>query len=127
MQPANAVHLADRKRQQATEGTGDTGGAEEHGLAELDLLPLVPVRQVVGDAREQPGLGDAQENARREEALKVLDNSHEGHHNAPRHHDGGQPDGRADLFEHEVARNLEGCVCEEECGQAPVVLVVRQL
>jgi hypothetical protein len=126
MQPSHAVHLPNRERQQSAERSRNTGRAEEHGLPQLDLLAPVPIRQIVCHAGEQAGLGHAQDDARAQEASKVPHDAHERHDDAPRHHDGGQPDGRAHSLQHQVAGHLEGGVGEEEGGQAPVVLIVGQ-
>ena len=124
MQARHTIHLTNPKRQQATEGARNRRSTEEHSLSQLNLLTLIPVRQVVRNTRKQASLGDTKHDARRHEAAIVRDNSHERHDDAPCNHDGGQPDGGPDLFEHEVAGHFEDGVGEEEGGQAPVVLVV---
>jgi hypothetical protein len=123
LQPAGAIHLGDGKRQQAAEGAGHGGGGEEEGLAQLDLVPAVPHRQVVGHPGKEAGLGDSEEEARGEEAREGPHDAHERHDSAPRDHDEGQPARRAELFEKQVGGDFEGGICQKEYCKAEIVLV----
>jgi hypothetical protein len=44
------------KGQESGECTGDTGGAEEHGLSELSAVARVPESNVIGNTGVQTGL-----------------------------------------------------------------------
>lgn len=76
---------------------------------------------------EETGLGQTEEDTRSEKSVVVLNDAHQGHDDAPGHHDGRQPPAGAELLEEQVAGDLEGSVGEEEDGQAPVVLGARHV
>lgn len=105
------------KSQESRKRTGNASGAEEHGLSELAFTPAIPHRDIVSNTRVEPSLSHSQEQTSDEQALEVLHDAHERHDDAPGHHDGRQPDGRAEDLEAEVGRHFEGAVGEEEDGQ----------
>lgn len=145
-QAPNTVHLADTIGEETAEGAGDGSGREEHRLSELDLLSTIPHREIIlvevrralrlkqrtrlaegekaySNTREQTSLSNSQKEASDEKSVIVLDNSHEGHYNSPRDHNGWQPLARREPLEQQVAGDFEGSIGEEEDGEAPVVLI----
>ena len=78
----------------------------------------MPGRDPVGEehdhAGEEAGLGDAEQEAQDIEARLTLHEDEAGGHDAPAHHDPGQPPARPDLVQQDVARHLEDGVADEE-------------
>ena len=85
-----------------------------------------PVGEIEDDAREEPGLGHAQQKAQHEEADRAGDGGHQPGDDAPRDHDARDPQARADSLQHHVARHLEQRIAEEEDAGAPAVQVGAQ-
>ena len=79
------------------------------------------------DTREQSSFRHPQKQPSDEEAGVVVDEARQGHDDPPRNHDTGEPAAGTQLLEDHVAGDLEGGVGEVEDGQAPVVLVRREL
>jgi hypothetical protein len=79
------------------------------------------------DSREQTGLCESEKDASDEKTVVTLDDTHERHHNAPSHHDGGKPNAGTELLEEEVRWHLKGGIGEEEDCEAPVILVGRHV
>ena len=73
-----------------------------------------PVGEVEQHAREEAGLGHAEQEPDDGEARRVVDEGHDGGEDAPRDHDARDPYPRADLFHDYVARHLEDEVAQEE-------------
>jgi hypothetical protein len=73
-----------------------------------------PGRQEQDRAGEEAGLGDAEQEAQADELRVVLHPREEQGHDAPRDHDAGEPDTRAELVQREVGRHLEHEVADEE-------------
>ena len=137
----DTVHLSNGECKKTAEGTGDGSGGKEKGLSELDLMSAVPHCKVIlsilllvsvlkanalwtyRDTREQTSLGNAQKDSSDEKTSIILNDSHQGHHEAPCYHDRRKPDAWTELFEEQVGGDFEGGVCEEEDGETPVVLV----
>lgn len=103
-----------------------TDAALKDSLSQLHLLTLIPFGRIVCHAGEKSGLRDAEKDACRKQATVVRDDVHQSHDHAPCHYGGGQPGGRTDFLEHEVARYFKGGV-REEGDQTLVVFVVGQL
>ena len=70
---AQAVHVGQGGGEQAAEGAGQRGRGEEEGEALLGLRALVPHADQVEAAGEHAGFGEAEEEARRPEALDGAD------------------------------------------------------
>jgi len=124
---AHAAHQADGGREQPTEGAGHGGGGEEDGHADAELGSFVPAGQVVTDAREEAGLGEPEEPARRHQAAEVVRQAHGGHDDAPDDHDGGDEDGGPETLQGDVGGRLEDGVGDEEDGQGGIVLAARDV
>ncbi|MNI60459.1 hypothetical protein D3C73_1156770 [compost metagenome] len=77
-----------------------------------------PVGEVENDPREEPGFGDAQQEAQDVEGLGVVGEHHRRRHQAPGDHDPTQPDLRAQAVQHVVARYFEERVADEEDARA---------
>lgn len=139
-QATYTIHLRYCKRQKPRESTRNRRGAEEKCLSELGFVSAVPHGNVVRDSREETSFCDAEEDASDEEAMVVLDDTHERHYDAPCDHDRWQPDGGTEFLEpvqfssasgsiytridrnsHQVTRHLEGAIREEEDCETPVV------
>ncbi|GJD04251.1 hypothetical protein ColKHC_13076 [Colletotrichum higginsianum] len=119
---ADAVHGGDGGGEQAAEGAGEGGGGEEDGGTDADLGALVPAREVIVDAGEEAGLGDAEEPAGGEQAGEVGAEAHERHDGAPGDDDAGEEEARRQALEQGVGGGLEDGVADEEDGEREVVV-----
>jgi hypothetical protein len=57
---AHAAHLCDSSCEQAAEGAGECGGAEEDGGADAKFRALIPAAEVIIDAGEKAGFCDSE-------------------------------------------------------------------
>ena len=73
-----------------------------------------PLRQVIDDAREKPGFGDAEQEAREAKRGCALDERGRHGEQSPGDHDAGDPSPRAELRERDVARHLGETIAGEE-------------
>lgn len=119
---ADTAHFADGGGEQTTEGARDGGGGEENGGADAELVSLVPAREVVIDAGEEAGLGQAEEPACGHHAGEAVGQAHGDHDDAPDGHDDGDEDAGPETFEHDVGQGLEDGVGDEEDGEGEIVL-----
>ena len=94
--------------QDAAKGPREGGSTEEQRDAELPFPSLVPHREVVHDAGEKTGLGNAQEKAGNKESRQVLDDTHERSDDSPRDGQRWEPEPRSCPLEDNVAGNLRG-------------------
>ncbi len=78
-----------------------------------------PVGQVEDHAREEAGLGDAQQEAQADERPGPLHEGHGGGDQPPGRHDPGDPEPRPEALQHQVAGDLHQEVAEEEDPRAP--------
>ena len=109
--------LGDRRANQ--HGDGCRRHEERAGLGTLGRRN--PVGQIQHHAGEEPGLGDAQQDAHRVEAPLSDDEHHRHRDEAPHDHDPGDPDASADSLQDQIARYLEQAVAEkEETAAQPV-------
>lgn len=87
------------------------------------LIPLIPHGQIEHHTREQSTLSNPQRRPRGQIAGIVLDDTQEGGHDTPDQGEGGQPDARRGLFQHDVAGDFEDDVADEVEGEAGEVLI----
>ena len=80
-----------------------------------------PMAEVIDDAGQEPGFGDAEQEAQHVEARRALHEQHRDRQHAPRDHDARDPEPRADAREDQVARHLEQRVADEEHARAESV------
>lgn len=113
-QTSHAIHLRQRIGQQAGEGAGKRRSTEEQTLPESQILWCVPRCQVICTARVLSSFCNTEHYSHGDQAVIVLHDARQSRHQAPRYHDGGQPDLRAELLEEEVGREFEEGVGEEE-------------
>ena len=73
-----------------------------------------PLGEVINDAREEPRLGRAENEAQHVEAGFAAHERHRHGRSAPGEHDPGQPDPRAVALQQHVRRHLEQSVTDEE-------------
>ena len=85
-----------------------------NAIGRATLVLREPVGQVQHHPRRQPGFGHAQQKPQDIEAGFVVGKHHCRRHQAPGHHDPAQPDTRADLVQHQVARDFEHRIADEE-------------
>ena len=87
------------------------------------LIPLIPHGQVEHHAGEQSTLSNSKRCPRGQIAGIVLDDTQEGGHDTPDQGEGGQPDARRGLFQHDVAGDFEENVADEVKSEAGEILV----
>ena len=120
-QAGDAVHRQQRARHRPADDAGGQRRRHERGNRARALARGKPLRQVIDDAREEAGLGGAEQKAQHVETGGALHEHHAGRHEAPRDHDARDPQPGADAGEDDVARNLEQRVADEEnAGAEPV-------
>lgn len=83
--------------------------------------------QVEDDAREEPGLGRAQQEAQEIEHVHAGHEHHARRDDAPGDHDPRDPDARADFVEDDVAGDLEQEIADEEYPRAQPVHRLAEL
>jgi len=95
----------------------------------------IPVVQVQQHAREEAGLGRAQQEAQDVEhrvhfqpggPRQRLDEGHRAGDQAPGHHDARDPASRAEALEREIARHFEQEIAEKENACAEAIRARRQ-
>ena len=126
-QPQGAVERQQRLRhRRADEHRHGRRGHEERPRLRA-LRRRYPVGQVQHHPGEEPGLGDAEQDAHGVEA-PLPDHEHHRHrHEAPPDHDPRDPDPRSHPVQDQVARDLEQAVAEEEQPAAEAVGRVAQV
>ncbi len=117
-----AVECEERLRQRRTDNDGDRRRHHEQRARACAVGGGNPVRQVKHYPWEEPGLGDAEQDARRHERRDVIDEDRPNRDDAPADHDAGNPAACPDTLEEEVAGDLEQAVAEEEQAGADTVL-----
>ena len=110
------VHLADRRSQEAAEGTRQGGGGEKERVPLLRIGALVPRSQQEEAAWEHGALEDAQEETGGEQTAVVLDETLEDGDETEADAADGQPDAGGELLEQDVTGDLENDVRHEEDG-----------
>ena len=126
-QPADAAHAVhdqarDRSADHAGEGNG--GHEERHHARAVD--PRVPEGEIENDAGEEPGFGDAEQEAQHVERRLAAREHHRRRDESPEHHDARDPHARTDALQQQVARHFEEEVADEEHARADPVGGVRQ-
>ncbi|MNS66568.1 hypothetical protein D3C72_997870 [compost metagenome] len=106
----------------AAEGTCDKDDRNGAGHA----LRPVPARQVVDHARREARFEDAEQEAHGVERRHIAHEQHAGRGNAPQHQDAAEGLARANARQHQVARDLEQHVADEEDAGAHAVGRVRE-
>ena len=107
--------------------TDDTGIATmNHAIMRVRYCAGKPGPEVEGHARKEASFSRAQEQAERIEAAGTHRQRGRRRDEPPRDHDARQPHARTDAVEHEVARDLEEAVAEEEDARAEPELRGRQ-
>ena len=109
--PGQQEHSA---RQWPADDAGDGRSCHEQRDGTRALTRRKPLREVVDDAREESGLGGAQQKPQRVERRGVVHEGHGSRHQTPREHDPRDPHAGADARQHQVARHLEQRVRHEE-------------
>ncbi|MNZ88501.1 hypothetical protein D3C78_1073960 [compost metagenome] len=108
-------------RQRSADHAGHRyGNGEQCGdlATPVSREPAVDVNQ---DAREEPGLGHAKEQAQGVEPFGIGDQQHARGEQAPEHHQGRNPAPRADALQHQVAGYAEQRIGDEEQAGAEAV------
>ena len=116
-----AVHLQQRAADRAAEDVGDAHAEQEVAGGACPVLAAEPVVQIEHHAREQAGLGRAEQHAHHVERGLARDEGHAGRQQAPGDHDARDPPARAHAVHHQVARHLEQRVAQEEQARAQAV------
>jgi hypothetical protein len=123
-EPAFEFEQMRRQRRADHAGEGATGVEDAHHPAAI--AGGEPAGHEVGDAREEPGLGDAEQEARDHEAGLAGDQRGAGGTNPPHRHDDGDPGPRAELGQDQVGGELEQHVAPEERTRAQAIGGSRQ-
>ena len=76
---------------------------------------------------EEARLAQAEEETSGDQASKVGDETHQGHHDGPADHDEGDPPRRLELLEKNVGGRLGDDISNEENDEGDVVLVADQV
>jgi hypothetical protein len=100
----------------AADHRGDRNRCHEqrHDAGALCLRKPIGEIEIENDAREETGLGDAEQKPQGIEARRAGDEAHGGRHQAPADHDARDPDARAEFVQSEIARNLEEDIAHEK-------------
>ena len=115
----NPIELQQGARQRAGDEAGDRDRRDEGcGHAPAPLLGE-PQGDVEDDAREQAGLGDAEQKPHQIEAPGALDEDEAHGHEAHADHDARNPAPGAELVQHQIAGDLEEKIRDEEQASTP--------
>ena len=112
--PSNPVELEQPAGQRVAQDAGERDAHVEVAAGPAQMPGGDPVGEEEDHAGEEAGLGDAEQEAQDVEARLPLHEDEAGGHDAPAHHDPGQPPARPDLVQQDVARHLEDGVADEE-------------
>ena len=119
-EPLPAVHagfafeLEQERRDGRADHAGEGGGGHKLGDGAGALFRGEPEGEIENHAGEEASLTDAEQKAHEKERVWAFDEAHTGGDNAPRDHDAGDPEARADLVEEQVAGQIEETLAKEE-------------
>lgn len=121
--PTDNIGRKTNPSKNTTKSTRQRRSTEEQSNPVMLLISLIPHGQIEHHAGKQSTLSNPQRCPRSQVASVVLDNTQERGHDTPDQGEGGQPDARGGLFQHDVAGDFEDDVADEVEGEAGEVLV----
>ena len=128
--PALEAEQAVQAHQAGRDRCADRHGDRQANQEARDDAGMVAGRKPVGEvedhAREEPGLGNPEEQPQGVEARFAPHEHHRGGHDPPGDHDPRDPDARPEPVQQQVARDLEDGVAQEEDPGAESVRGVAQ-
>ena len=120
-EPEPSVELHDARRERSADHVAQRRGRHEHRQTEPAMARRDPGAEVVEEPRQEPGLGHAEQKPHHVERRQAADPCGRDDDHPPRQHDPREPSPRTDAHQHEVARDLEQAVADEEDpGREPV-------
>ena len=114
MQAEHPVHAEQHAGDWRADHRGERDGGHEHADDARPLGSREPQGEEEDDAREEAGLGKAQQHADDVKAGRAGDEGHCPREDAPGEHDPGDPLARAEALQHQVGGDFEHKVGEEE-------------
>ena len=120
-EPVPAVELEHDARERTADDRRQRNRDHEPRHRARSVLRRIPVAEVIDDAGQEAGFGDAEQEAQHVEARSAPHEHHRDRQDAPRDHDARDPAARADAHEDQVARHLEQRVADEEDAGAEAV------
>lgn len=125
-QTTDAVHVGDRKRNDARKGTGDARPDIDERPPRSTLVLAVPEPKVENDARSETTFKQTEKDAAGDERGKVEGGAHECGADAPGDGDARDLDRGFDAGEEQVGREFGEDVADEEDRDGDVVVVSGQ-
>jgi hypothetical protein len=126
LQSEHAVEFEQAGRDRRAEGARCRDRQHQRGIDPGAIGARKPVGQIQQHAREQPGLGSAQKEARQEKAALSGYQGHATRGDPPGDSDAADPAAGADSLQDEIAGHFARNVAEEERGHAQGVSVGRE-
>src|SRR3954469_20184105 len=114
LQATKSIHLEDRRREWCADRQRNRNSNHEGSDDPSPVLQRKPIRQVEDHARKEPRLRNPQQKANYDKARGTLHEHHTGRDCSPRDHNTRDPPPSPRLLQHEVARDLEDEIAEEE-------------